>query len=379
MAGRLKRNQNEIDPALPGAKGSKPVASAVADDTRTPLMSANEPAAPVPPVQPVPPEEQPVAPEQSTPAQHPSNLAQSKVVTKQRITPTVEYEAEDSSQFDAEAEKEKMRKSAWLAELNNQVNEADKQYKEKAESASRYAKAAAWGDFFNALGQLAGRGKQTYVKPESRYLTEALAKADRARDIYEAVRRENLQKIEKAKTDYLSGQEKRFYASQEAANKAVRERNKLRQEHAKNNAAEITSEVDNSEHLKQMEINAKKALQADKTKKDEDADRRRREASAFVNYRDYDNKHNYNLNRSEALTIANVMLATGAYTEKSLGLTKSVLTGQIEIQDKDTLRGKILDFINKNRNNKEVVTILNNSADNYGFGGSDNNNEDDLK
>lgn len=341
--------------------GNNPGESAVADGSRQPLESVNA--------------------EQSIPA----DLAPAKVVTRQKVTAPVELEQEDATPFDYEGERAKMGNSEWLKELNQKVRDIDNEYKGRAEKASKYAKAAAWGNFFSALGQLAGGGKNTYVKPQSKYLTDAMTKADKAIEVYDAIKRSNQATVDKAKTDYMAKQEARYYTAQEASNKAIRERNKYKLEHAKGNSSETTTELNNSMAIAQAKLKgqqsiAQKKLDAKATEQQQklEQDRRKREASAFINYRDYDKKQNYNLNESEALTLANYMIQNEGYTMEKLGLVQSSVLGQLTIKDAKALKAQVLDFISKNRNNRDVVTVLNNSSDHYDFGGNGSNNDDDL-
>lgn len=371
--------------------GNNPGASAVADDSRQPLDSVN--AVNIPTINTAEQtdairnayvaqaQKEQASQNQNANAQaaQASNLKPSSITTKQKVTPQVQLEQEDHTPFDVERERQKMSSMQWLKDMNDQVAAIDNEYKSKADKASKYAKATAWGNFFSALGQLAGSGKNTYVAPDQTYLKSALSKADEARKMYDAIRTSNQKAIDKAKSDYLASAEKTYYARQDAANKGIQERNKYRQEWAKGNSSEVTSTMDNSEALQKDRLRNQKDIEALKRGDSLKEDRIKRENDAFINYKDYSKKQNYNLNRSEALRIANIMLATKEYTEESLGLVTSTIKNQLEIKDKDTLRGKILDFIEKNKTNASLAAILNNS-DNYGYGenSNSNNDEDDL-
>ena len=96
-------------------------------------------------------------------------------------------------------------------------------------------------------------------------------------------------------------------------------------------------------------------------------------------YKDYSKKQNYNLNESEAMRVANLMIKSGNYTKEKLGLLQSFILGQVSGQDKRGLVADIIDYIEQYRNDANVVAILNNS-DNYGYGenSNSNNDEDDL-
>lgn len=307
-----------------------------------------------------------------------SNLKPSSITTKQKITPQVELEQEDTTPFDVEKEREKMSSMKWLQDMRDQASAIDNEYKAKAERASKHAKMQAWGNMFSALGQLAGMGKNTFVAPDATYLKSAMTKADKAREMYEAIKTSNQKAIDKAKSDYLTAQEKTYYARQDAANKAIQARNKAKTELAKGNSSEIVSTVDNSEALTKMKLQSHKDLKAIERGDDLVKNRQKRESNAFINYKDFARKQNYNLNESEAMRIANLMIKSGQYTKEKLGLLQSFITGQVEGQDKRALVADILDYIEQYKNTGAVAAILNNS-DNYSYGeNSSDNNGDDL-
>lgn len=371
--------------------GNNPGASAVADDSRQPLDSVN--AVNIPAINTAEQtdairnayvaqaQKEQASQNQNANAQaaQASNLKPSSITTKQKVTPQVQLEQEDHTPFDVEKERQKMSSMQWLKDMNDQVAAIDNEYKSKADKASKYAKATAWGNFFSALGQLAGGGKNTYVAPDQTYLKSALSKADEARKMYDAIRTSNQKAIDKAKNDYLASAEKTHYARQDAANKGVQERNKYRQEWAKGNSSEVISTMDNSEALQKDRLRNQKDIEALKRGDSLKEDRLKREKDAFINYKDYSKKQNYNLNESEAMRVANLMIKSGNYTKEKLGLLQSFILGQVSGQDKRGLVADILDYIEKYRNDAKVVAILNNS-DNYGYGenSNSNNDEDDL-
>ena len=371
--------------------GNNPGASAVADDSRQPLDSVN--AVNIPAINTAEQtdairnayvaqaQKEQASQNQNANAQaaQASNLKPSSITTKQKVTPQVQLEQEDHTPFDVEKERQRMSSMQWLKDMNDQVAAIDNEYKSKADKASKYAKATAWGNFFSALGQLAGGGKNTYVAPDQTYLKSALSKADEARKMYDAIRTSNQKAIDKAKNDYLASAEKTHYARQDAANKGVQERNKYRQEWAKGNSSEVTSTMDNSEALQKNRLRNQKDIEALKRGDSLKEDRLKRENNAFINYKDYSKKQNYNLNESEAMRVANLMIKSGNYTKEKLGLLQSFILGQVSGQDKRGLVADIIDYIEQYRNDANVVAILNNS-DNYGYGenSNSNNDEDDL-
>ena len=383
----------EEEKKKPGAQNAhNQSVSAVADGSRQPQRSVNE----TQPVQQVPAintaeqtdaarnayvaqvkkeQEAEAADGQARQAQAPaSNLKPSLITTKPKITPQVELEQEDTTPFDVEKEREKMSSMQWLKDMRDQATAIDNEYKAKAEKASKQAKMQAWGNMFSALGQLAGLGKNTYVAPDSTYLKSALTKADKAREVYDAIKTSNQKAIDKAKSDYLASSEKTYYARQDATNKAIQARNKLKQEWAKGNASEIVSTMDNSEAMLNKKLQNALDIKAMERGDDLAKDRQKRESNAFINYKDFVRKQNYNLNESEAMRIANLMIKNGNYTKEKLGLLQSFIEGQVQGNDKRGLVADILDYIEQYKNTGAVAAILNNS-DNYSYG--DNNNNGD--
>lgn len=144
----------------------------------------------------------------------------SKVTVKKRSTADYTPPEFKQTPYNQEEAVKRMEGSDWLKALNQQVSDANEAARKKAEASSRYAKAAAWGNFFSALGQLAGGGKNTYVKPERKYLTDALSKADKARETYDAILASNEEGIKKAKQQYLEADKEAHMHSQEQARKA---------------------------------------------------------------------------------------------------------------------------------------------------------------
>ena len=80
-----------------------------------------------------------------------------------------------TKEFDENAASEKLDKSDYFKAMLQAAKDEDEEYRKKSERASKQAKMAAWGNLFTALGQVAGGSKQTYVRPDSKYLTDAMA------------------------------------------------------------------------------------------------------------------------------------------------------------------------------------------------------------
>lgn len=247
--------------------GNNPGASAVADGSRQPLDSVNAPAQQVVNVPAINTYAQTEAiraenkakaaeatPQPATDAKSaettPATSEQqkesdpTKVVVKTKKTADFTPHQFTATPYDADAATKKMEKSSWLTKMNDDARALDKEHKAKADDASKYAKAAAWGNFFSALGQLAGGGKNTFVKPEGKYLTDAMAKADKAREMYDAIKASNKKNIEAAKQSWLEADRKMHSESQEQMRKFYESLNEQGYRNAEKNSVETTAEYD---------------------------------------------------------------------------------------------------------------------------------------
>lgn len=233
---------NDIEKKQGAQTGNNPGVSAVADNSRQPQDSVNAPAQQQTPQTQVNTQSSQQAPAQTTPATPQTDPT--KIVKKTKkigdYTP-LEY---TPTPYDTDAAMERMGKSNWLKDLNQQVQDSDEEARKKAEKASKYAKASAWGNFFSALGQLAGGGKNTYVKPESKYLTDTLAKADKAREMYDAIKASNQKSLQAAKQAWLDADQKLHMESEKLREKSIEKYNDILQKAASGNTTETTEEWD---------------------------------------------------------------------------------------------------------------------------------------
>lgn len=101
------------------------------------------------------------------------------------------YMVQDRSKPDDAQIEATVRNSQTFKDIVNEGRRREEEAKEKSMKASRYAKASAWGNMFSALGQIAGLGKNVYMKPDNQYLNKALTKADEARAIYDKAKEYN--------------------------------------------------------------------------------------------------------------------------------------------------------------------------------------------
>ena len=214
--------------------GNNPGASAVADDTRVPLDSVNA----EPKVQ-----DTTATSETQHQAQAPASNP-TKTVTK--VTRTADYTPKvfTATPYDADEAAKRIENSGWLKDMRDQATAIDNEYKAKAEKASKQAKMQAWGNMFSALGQLAGLGKNTYVAPDATYLKSALTKADKAREVYDAIKTSNKKSLDAAKQAWLDADRKMHTESQENMRKFYESLNEQGYKNAANNKVETTVEDD---------------------------------------------------------------------------------------------------------------------------------------
>lgn len=267
-------------------------------------------------------------------------------------------------------------------EMLQLVRDQTKAQEENVKKTSKYAKASAWGNLFHALGQLAGLGKNTYAKPESKYLQSALAKADEARALYDKMKADNAMYIAKAETAYLDKLEAQHNAKEkmkadaiEKYNETLRKSLKDKEDVALDQAklvleaqkAKIQEDYNNGRiSLEEFKLKMK---QAEKDAKDAAARGKaysKMQKDAYISFVDYaDDNKEYYLSESRALDIANIMIDSGV-KEHDLGLIESQIKGGLEIKDKTKLKARVLDFLKKNAHtNEEVKNILDYvSADN---------------
>lgn len=139
----------------------------------------------------------------------------------------------EGTAFNESAADERLKNSETFKSMLKRAQDEDKQAKQKAESASRYAKAAAWGNMFSALGQLAGAGKNTYVAPDTTYLKSALSKADEARKMYDTIQAKNRNAESQYRAAFMNNERKAHMESEKLRKGAIDEYNKLIQKDAK--------------------------------------------------------------------------------------------------------------------------------------------------
>jgi hypothetical protein len=298
------------------------------------------------------------------------NKAQNtEVTTEQTSLPNVKFEKHINTPYDSKAGAERVAKNAGLLSMIDEANKVNEEYKTKAEKASKQAKMAAWGNLFTALGQLAGGAKQTYVKPDSKYLTDAMAKSDKAREVYEAIKLQN----KKAEDDYraklLSQDEAAHYAREKTINEGIDKRNNLLLEFAKANPTKVKKVYD---------PNAKQEMKIKQQTADA-ATKRAQAAMINANKDDKGNKEpflkqtigNITLSggKAEAGALAQLMKSSGWLKDGKLNgvdnidaaALQLIMSGKIENVDPVSFNRLASAFLSdeENRKKPEVAAFLN--------------------
>lgn len=161
---------------------------------------------------------------------------------KETTPATPEYKEYKMTPFNRDAEEAKLSENKTLQDIFNADKEETKAYKERSEKASKYAKAAAWGNMFSALGQIAGLGKNTYVKPDNKYLASSLAKADEARAMYDKVKSANEKRQAALKKEYLDKAEQQHLANEIRKENAIKAENAFKYQMSKDALNEARSQ-----------------------------------------------------------------------------------------------------------------------------------------
>lgn len=127
----------------------------------------------------------------------------------------------------AKAEKDVQEQQSFK-DMLDQIRIQNDEHKGRMETARNNAKYNALGNLLVSLGQIAGGGKQTYVKPTTgKYLTESMAKADETRKMYDAVREKNQSKRDNALKDAVAALERQHIQNENMKAKAIDARNAL--------------------------------------------------------------------------------------------------------------------------------------------------------
>lgn len=302
----------------------------------------------------------------------------------------------EGKEFDENAANEKLDKSDYFKAMLQAAKDEDEEYRKKSERASKQAKMAAWGNLFTALGQVAGGAKQTYVRPDSKYLTDAMAKSDKAREVYDAIKAKNRDAETKYRAAFMENERKAHSEAEKLRKSAYDEYNKLLQK-GKYDDAKLaletmiaTNKIRSTDYSNETaRISALAARKNANTREDEynlakdkfghqqvvdnrkwNEDMYNRLANAYTSYTDTDNGYQYPVSEGMARQIADLMIRSGKsdgkkYTGKDFGLENKYGTlkeGDItiaDLKDNNMLKNAVEKFIVENANtNTDLQNLL---------------------
>jgi hypothetical protein len=237
------------------------------------------------------------------------------------------YKEYDTTPFDRKAEEENYQKSQSFKDILALADAQNKQYEQKAVEAKRNAKYNALGNLLVSLGQIAGGGKQTYVKPTTgKYLTESMAKAEQARELYDKVKSQNEERKATHKEAYLDKLEKNYYENQRRKNAAIEAHNNLEYKNYKNSKDEARSQMWLDYQIQNLLANQKiKQEQLEQKAKDAAANRAAKAAESEANRKS-----------KESIAAANNKSREAIADKKGSGKTNRFIT-----QEKDDIFGNI--------------------------------------
>lgn len=277
-----------------------------------------------------------------------TNLPLHQSVETKNVTRTADYQGPqfNTEKFNEEEAYKKAQEHTSLKKLNELSKEQEELYRTRSEDATRRNKYNAWGNLLMAFGKLAGGGKQTYVKPDQKYLTESMKQAQTAKDLYDKAKLTNKAAYQKKLDEIVEAQKKLFYENQEKHNEREMKLAGMRQKDAHANKVNITTTntYNNDDELAKKRYNldyAKFQHQKDKDAKKEQQDKLNRagkvQKDAFFTYEDSSNKKGYAMTASQAGRLASIMsqpMYERYFDEKALAMLKMVTTGQIDKVDK---------------------------------------------
>lgn len=289
----------------------------------------------------------------------------------------LEYKPTEWNREKANAELQK--DATFLDILKNGQKQAD-EYKARIETARNNAKYNALGNLLVSLGQIAGGGKQTYVKPTTgKYLTDSMAKADEARKMYDAVLAQKEAAENRYKQAFMDRSQQQHMQTEKLKQQAIKDYNDVLQKgiaESNKNAIEIakleldraykSGQISNQQYANETaRLNAitnqgKLALDENeynfKTYKEEEDAKK----NAFVRYED-GNGTGYIIDKPKAIEVANILVNKKIFTPEQLGLTKAPVYGSNDtkiIKDEAELQRKVLDYISKNPNDADIQKML---------------------
>lgn len=382
-----KKQRRELNRQMQqaSAAGNKSVQSASSSVEPPQLRSVNEepqyniPAPSTAAPQQILSNEQIVANREQYKKENPNATLATPAPKEEGFTP-IEYKREA---FNVEAANKAADSNVTLQDIIAQANKETQAAKERAQQASHSAKMNAWGNLFSALGNLAGAGKNTYVKPESKYLSDAMAKAQQARDFYDKINAANEQKKLQARQGFIDKLEQQHWTAEKLREEGIKNYNTVAQKaYAEERKAKLQAEqqaVDADYKAKQIsvaEYNAKTSRLNQQTNEIEAQikqgqlelseakhnfemfkDENKAKTDAVVRFED--NGTGYNIDTPKALEIAQYLMDKKGYTEQQLGIDKKYGdTSKGTISNPAKLSTAIQGFLKGNANDADVRKML---------------------
>ncbi|MBQ2259137.1 MAG: hypothetical protein II339_02610, partial [Spirochaetales bacterium] len=294
--------------------------------------------------------------------------------------------------FDENASNERLNNSETFKSLLDRAKTENEDARKKAEASSRYAKAAAWGNMFHALGQLAGAGKNTYIAPDQTYLKSALSKADEARKMYDAIQVKNRDAESQYRAAYMDNERKAHMESEKLRKSAVDEYNKLLQKDAKDGLEhQLKVAQYELDRMYKMGLLSRKDYEMETARINADANAAnaalrgqefglksiianreyqnsidKKFNEAYTTYTDSKNGYRYAIDEGLARQISDLMIRQGGYTGKDFGLENKYGTlkeGQItlkDIENNSTFKNAVAKFLNDANQTPEVRAEIDN-------------------
>lgn len=383
---REQRRKQNRENQKASAAGNKSVQSASSSVEPPQLRSVNEepqyniPAPSTAAPQQILSNEQIAANREQYKKENPNATLATPAPKEEGFTP-IEYKQEA---FNVEAANKAADSNVTLQDIIAQANKETQEAKERAEAKSHSAKMTSWGNLFSALGQLAGAGKNTYVKPSSNYLTSALQKADEARALYDKISAANEQKKQAARQGFIDKLEQQHWTAEKLREQGIKNYNTVAQKaYAEERKAKLQAEkqaVDaaykanqisiaefnaktsrlnqqisqTNAEIRQAELDLANAKHNFEIFKEEEKSK----GDALVRYED-GNGTSYNIDQQKALDIAEYLMTNKKFTAQQLGIDKKYGdTSKGTISDPARLGTEVLKYLKANPNDPEVAKLL---------------------
>jgi hypothetical protein len=269
----------------------------------------------------------------------------------------------------AKAEKDVQEQQSFK-DMLDQIRIQNNEHKERMETARNNAKYNALGNLLVSLGQIAGGGKQTYVKPTTgKYLTESMAKSDEARKMYDAVREKNQSKRDNALKDAVAALERQHIQNENMKAKAIENRNKINQkayvDNQKLKLQEEQNKIDSDYKkglisLKEYQ-NQTSRISALASQLNAQTNANKQDMYTYpLRFTDTDTNTQYKLDNGTIKQIAAMMSSTGDYDKGTKSLLDKIAMSDSDIDytKEANLQIKVQEFIDKNIASNEKLRKL---------------------